>query len=47
MVIFSCFVERVLHVGGLDTVRMTKVKGHADEGTVLDVRVREVDRIRQ
>ena len=30
---------------GLDTVRITKVKGHADEGVVLDGRVREVDRL--
>ena len=37
-------VERMLHPG-LDTVRSTKVKGHADEGMVLDGRVREVDRI--
>ena len=30
---------------GLDTVRITKVKGHADEGVVLDGRVRELDRL--
>ena len=29
----------------LDTVRISKVKGHADEGMVLDGRVREVDRL--
>ena len=29
----------------MDTVRITKVTGHADEGLVLDGRVREVDRI--
>ena len=38
-------VERMLHLGGLDTVRITKVKGHADEGMVLDGRVLEVDRL--
>ena len=38
-------IERVLHLRGLDTVRTTKVKCHADEGMVLDGRVREVDRI--
>ena len=37
-------IERMLHFRGLDTVRITKVKGHADEGMVLDGRVREVDR---
>ena len=30
---------------GLDTVRVTKVKGHADEGMVVNGRVREVDRL--
>ena len=34
----------MLHLRGLDTVRITKVKSHADEGMVLDGRVREVDR---
>ena len=36
-------LERILRLRGLDTVRVTKVKGHADEGMVLDGRVREVD----
>ena len=45
MVIFSCFFERMLHLRGLDTVRISKVKGHADQGMVLDGRVREVDRV--
>ena len=36
---------RVLHLRGLDTVRVTKVNGHADEGMVLDGRVWEFDRI--
>ena len=34
----------MLRLRGLDTVRITKVKGHADEDMVLDGRVREVDR---
>ena len=38
-------IERMLHLRGLDTVRITKVKGHADEGMVLDGRVREADRL--
>ena len=38
-------VERMLHLRGLDTVRITKVKGHADEGMVLEGRVRELDRL--
>ena len=38
-------LERMLHLRGLDTVRITKVKGHADEGMVLDGQVREVDMI--
>ena len=37
--------EKILHFRGLDTVQITNVKGHADEGMVLDGRVREVDRI--
>ena len=35
----------MLHLRGLDTVRIPKVKGHADESMVLNGRVREVDRI--
>ena len=38
-------VERMLHLRGLDTVRITKVKGHADEVVVLDGRVGELDRL--
>ena len=38
-------IERMLHLGGLDTVQISKVKGHADEGMVLDGRVSEVDRL--
>ena len=37
-------IHRMLHLRGLDTVRITKMKGHADEGMVLDGQVREVDR---
>ena len=37
-------IDRMLHLRGLDTVRITKVKGHADEDMVLDGRVREMDR---
>ena len=29
----------------MDTVQISKVKGHTDEGMVLDSRVREVDRL--
>ena len=35
----------LLRLGGLDTVRITKVKGHADEVVVRDGRVRELDRV--
>ena len=38
-------IGRMLHLRGLDTVRISKVKGHADEGMVLDGRVRELDRL--
>ena len=38
-------IGRVLRLRGLDTVRVTKVKGHADEGMVHDGRVRELDRL--
>ena len=38
-------IERILHLTELDTGRISKVKGHADEGMVLQGRVREVDRI--
>ena len=29
-------IDRMLHLGGLRTVRITKVKGHADESMVLE-----------
>ena len=38
----------MLHLRGLDTVdtvRISMVKGHADEVKVLDGRVREIDRL--
>ena len=35
----------MLHLRGLDTVRVSKGKCHADEGMVLDGRVRELDRL--
>ena len=38
-------IERMLHLRGLDIVRISKVKGHADEGMVLHGWVREDDRI--
>ena len=38
-------IQRMLHLRGLDTARITKVKGHADEGMVLDGRVRGIDRL--
>ena len=38
-------IERMLRLGRLETVRITKVKGHADEGMVLHGQVREDDRI--
>ena len=38
-------VQRMLHFRGLDTVRITKVEGHADEAMVLDCRVRDDDKL--
>ena len=38
-------IERMLHLRGLDTVRITKTEGHVDESMVLHGRVREVDRL--
>ena len=37
--------EKMLYLRGLDTVRISNVKGHADEGVVLDGRVWEQDRV--
>ena len=36
-------IERMLRLRGLDTVRITKIKGHADEAMVRDGGVRELD----
>ena len=38
-------IRRMVHLRGSSTVRITKVKGHADEGTVADGRVRMLDRL--
>ena len=38
-------VGRMLRLRGLDTIRITKVEGHADEGMVRDGRVRELERL--
>ena len=38
-------IRRMIDLRGRDTVRVTKVKGHADEGMVLDGRVWEQDRV--
>ena len=37
-------VDRMLRLRGRDTARVTKVKGHTDDGMVLDGRVRELDK---
>ena len=38
-------VRMMLRLGGLDTVRITKVKGHADDAMVLHGQVRQDDRL--
>ena len=38
-------LRRMIDLRGGNTVRVTKVKGHADEGMVSDGRVRELDRL--
>ena len=38
-------LRRMIDLRGSNTVRFTKVKGHADEGMVSDGRVRELDRL--
>ena len=40
-----CLIHRMLLLRGLDTVKVTKVKGHADESMVLEERVRDLDRL--
>ena len=42
MVTFLSLLAGCLIFDGRDTVRITKVQGHADEGVVLDGRVREL-----
>ena len=36
-------IHRMLRLRGFDTVRISKVKGHANEGMVVDGRVRDLD----
>ena len=38
-------IRRMLYLRGRDAVRVTKVKGHADESMVFGGRVRELDRL--
>ena len=38
-------IERMLHFRGLDTVRISKVKGHADEPMVRAGAVRDLERL--
>ena len=38
-------IDRILQLRGLDTVKISKVKGHADDGMVFDGRVRDLDRL--
>ena len=38
-------IDRLLHLRGRDTVRISKVKGHADENMVLHGQVRREDRL--
>ena len=40
-----CLIHRMLFLRGFDTVKISKVKGHADEGMVLQGRVRNLDRL--
>ena len=40
-----CLIDRMLQLRGLGTVKVTKVKGHADDGMVLHGRVRDLDRL--
>ena len=40
-----CLIHRMLMLRGLDTVKVTKVKGHASEDMVVDGRVRDLDRL--
>ena len=38
-------IQRMLHLRGLDTVRISKVEGHADDGRVLHGQVRREDKL--
>ena len=38
-------IERMLHIRGLNTVRISKVKGHADEALVCAGAVRGLDKL--
>ena len=38
-----CLIGRMLQLRGLGTVKVSKVKGHANDGMVLDGRVRDLD----
>ena len=40
-----CLIDRMLQLRGSGTVKVSKVKGHADDGMVLDGRVRDLDRL--
>ena len=40
-----CLIHRMLLLRGFDTVKISKVKGHANDGMVLDGRVRDLDRL--
>ena len=45
MVTFFLLIDRMLRLRGPDTVRVSKVTGHADEAMVHNGHVREVDRL--
>ena len=40
-----CLIDRMLQLRGLGTVKVSKGKGHADDGMVLDGCVRDLDRL--
>ena len=40
-----CLIDRMLQLRGLGAVKVSKVKGHADDGMVLDGRIRDLDRL--
>ena len=40
-----CLIHHMMLLRGLDTVKVTKVKGHASEDMVVDGRVRDLDRL--